>query len=547
MNSNRMLGLTTSAQAKSTEKLSSGYKINRAADDAAGLAISEKMRSQVRGLTQASANAQDGISAVQTAEGALTEVHDMLQRMNELATKSANGTNSQEERDYIQSEVNALIDEIDRVSETTKFNEIYLLKGPQDSNGTPAETPAVKQTVTMNDAAKKLSEMQIAVKTGHDAYGIGETTAVTASTPAGKKGKMELDTAAVTAKVSAGNKFYASSDGTDANYKEVTAANLSDYFTVDNTGAVTAKTGVTFGQATTDVAATGGAISGANVITTTDAVALVKGSTENVAATTGSLDKYVEIAEDGTTLKYKDGQMLYKVAADDTTPHGTQVDAQEIADTDLGTYFELKGTPITKGANGDAYTDADAATYFDEYGVYLGGLFLDDGAGNSVEIGAEQIGKYFDYNDADDSAAGSAAGPALEFTLQVGAEGNEENTITVTIKAMSAAGIGIDGLKDTGVSTQEASQAAIDTIKDAIKVVSQQRSDLGAVQNRLEHTINNLDNVVENTAAAESAIRDTDMAEEMVRYSNNSILQQAGQSMLAQANQSNQGVLSLLG
>ena len=124
MNSNRMLGLTTKSQAKSTEKLSSGYKINRAADDAAGLAISEKMRRQIRGLTQASLNAQDGISAVQTAEGALTEVHDMLQRMNELATKAANGTNSSEEREYIQSEVNALIDEIDRVAETTKFNEL---------------------------------------------------------------------------------------------------------------------------------------------------------------------------------------------------------------------------------------------------------------------------------------------------------------------------------------------------------------------------------------------------------------------------------------
>lgn len=537
MNSNRMLGITTSAQSKSTEKLSSGYKINRAADDAAGLAISEKMRSQVRGLTQASANAQDGISAVQTAEGALTEVHDMLQRMNELATKSANGTNSQEERDYIQSEVNALIDEIDRVSETTKFNEIYLLKGAQDSNGTPAETPAVKQTVTMNDAAKKLGEMQIAVKVGQDAYGIGETTAVTASSGA-TKASMALDTAALGA-----NKLFVSPTGGGASatdHVEVTAANLATYFDVADDGTVTAKTGFTFVTANNDTVANAG---GGTASNGTD---LVKG-TAGAAAVDGTINKYVEIAEDGTTLKYKDGQMLYTVAADKTTPHGTQVDATEIAETDLGNYFELKGTPITKGNGGDAYTDADAATYFDEYGVYKGGLFLDDGAGNSVEIGAEQITKYFDYDDADDSAAGSAAGPALEFTLQVGAEGNEENTITVTIKAMSAKGIGIDGLKDTGVSTQETSQAAIDTIKDAIKVVSQQRSDLGAVQNRLEHTINNLDNVVENTTAAESAIRDTDMAEEMVRYSNNSILQQAGQSMLAQANQSNQGVLSLLG
>ncbi|MDO4303261.1 MAG: flagellar hook protein, partial [Bacillota bacterium] len=129
MNSNRMLGLTTSSQAKSTEKLSSGYKINRAADDAAGLSISEKMRKQIRGLTQASANAQDGISAVQTAEGALAEVQDMLQRMNELAVKAANGTNSESDRSYIQNEIDQLTTEIDRVAETTKFNETYLLKG----------------------------------------------------------------------------------------------------------------------------------------------------------------------------------------------------------------------------------------------------------------------------------------------------------------------------------------------------------------------------------------------------------------------------------
>ena len=133
MNSNRMLGLTTASQAKSTEKLSSGYKINRAADDAAGLSISEKMRKQIRGLTQASSNAQDGISAVQTAEGALNEVQDMLQRMNELAVKAANGTNSEDDRSYIQNEIDQLTTEIDRVAETTKFNETYLLKGDQDA------------------------------------------------------------------------------------------------------------------------------------------------------------------------------------------------------------------------------------------------------------------------------------------------------------------------------------------------------------------------------------------------------------------------------
>ena len=268
MNSNRMLGLTSSAQAKSTEKLSSGYKINRAADDAAGLAISEKMRRQIRGLTQASENASDGISCVQTAEGALAEVHDMLQRMNELAVQAANGTNMTADRSYLQSEVKQLQAEIDRVAESVTFNEQKLLDG---------------------------------------------------------------------------------------------------------------------------------------------------------------------------TFETGDG-----------------------------------------------------------------------------------------------------------IVLQVGSEGNDDNTIKFNIDKMDAAGLGVDQI-DISDATGAAARGSIDTIKAALTKVSQQRSDLGAIQNRLEHTINNLDNVVENTTAAEAQIRDTDMASEMVRFSNNNILAQAGTAMLAQANQSNQNVLSLLG
>ena len=263
MNSNRMLNLTTKTQSKSTEKLSSGYKINRAADDAAGLAISEKMRRQIRGLTQASANAQDGISCVQTAEGALNEVHDMLQRMNELAVKAANGTNQSEDLSYINLEVQQLKSEINRVSTTTTFNERALL---------------------------------------------------------------------------------------DGSFKSI--------------------------------------------------------------------------------------------------------------------------------------------------------------------------------------------------SLQVGAEGLSTNRIKISIRSIDTKGL---SLTPTSVSTQKKAQDAIKEIKNAIKTLNKQRAELGAYQNRLEHTINNLDNVVENTTSAESSIRDTDMASEMVKYSNNNILAQAGQAMLAQANQSNQGVLSLLG
>ena len=260
MNSNRMLGLTTSAQAKSTEKLSSGYKVNRAADDAAGLAISEKMRRQIRGLTQASANAQDGVSMVQTAEGALNEVHDMLQRINELAVKGENGTLTTSDRSYINSEVQQLMSEINRVASTTTFNEKNLLTG----------------------------------------------------------------------------------------------------------------------------------------------------SCSNV-------------------------------------------------------------------------------------------------------------------------------------DLQVGAETGQH--ITLAITAMNCSGLKLSGTALTATTSGKLNVSC----KKAIAALNEQRSQLGAVQNRLEHTINNLDNIVENTTSAESAIRDTDMATEMVRYSNNNILAQAGQSMLAQANQSNQGVLSLLG
>jgi flagellin len=303
MNSNRMLNVTTGQQAKSTEKLSSGYKINRAADDAAGLSISEKMRKQMRGLTQASANAQDGISAVQTAEGALAEVHDMLQRMNELAVKAANGTMSSSDRVDVNNEIKSLSTEIDRVATTTKFNELYLL----GSNGS------------------------------------------------GKK--------------------------------------------VDSTAAT------------------------------------------------------------------KEFTFTLQVGADHSTDNTIDVKIEAITASKIGV------------AIADSASDAEVPA---------------DGGTKWKKIGDNKDGKI-------------------------------------------------------SVLTQSSAQKAIDNISGAIKEISMRRSNLGAIQNRLEHTIKNLDNVVENTTAAESAIRDTDMATEMVQFSKNNILAQAGQSMLAQANQSNQGVLSLLG
>ena len=375
MNSNRMLGVTTGQQAKSSEKLSSGYRINRAADDAAGLSISEKMRKQINGLDRASTNAEDGVSAVQTAEGALTEVHSMLQRMNELAVQAANGTNSEDDRDAIQDEIDQLITEIDRVAETTKFNETYLLQG--------GEGTAVAKTLVAHDA------------------GI-EGTLTTASD--GKTATLTVSEIKAGAKYTVAGKEY-----------------------------------------------------------------------EVVADSDDNGDDKLSVAN----MKKKINDAL-------------------VAANNIG----------TEGGTAATSTSTNATTF-------------------TITLGAASVA------------------PSLSFSLHVGADADMTNKINVDIDAMSAAGLGIKGL-DVKDATGEKATYAIDAIADAVAKVSAQRSSLGAVQNRLEHTIANLDNVVENTTAAESRIRDTDMAEEMVEYSKNNILAQAGQSMLAQANTSTQGVLSLL-
>ena len=384
-NANRMLNVTTSAQSKSTEKLSSGYKINRAADDAAGLSISEKMRKQIKGLDRASTNAQDGVSCVQTAEGALTEVHSMLQRMNELAVQSSNGTLSEDDRNNIQDEVDQLVTEIDRVSETTKFNETYLLKGDENKTKISNTVYSSPQMGLVKDAMAAGSTLE--VKTPMDATG---------------------------------------------------------------------KTVYTF--------------------------------TSGLAV--------------GSSWAGK------KVVADDATPGAGDIKLAAAKTAEL------------------AAMNSVITSYKDEMGV--NGVTLQAGDNDVISTS-----KTFTYND------------SLNISLHVGADSSDDNKISMQIDSMNSDFLGIKGLKVSGKTYLQAT-GSIDTISDAISKVSKQRSSLGAVQNRLEHTINNLDNVSENTTSAESRIRDTDMAKEMVNYSKNNILAQAGQSMLAQANQSNQGVLSLL-
>ena len=356
MNANRQLGVTTSAQSKSTEKLSSGYRINRAGDDAAGLKISEKMRSQIRGLDKASSNAQDGVSLIQTAEGALNETHSILQRMNELAVQGANDTNQSIDRDAINQELSALTEEIDRISETTQFNKQSLLDG--SFTGKNLQVGANQnQKITLNIAAMNAKAI------GLSKVKVGATSGYLGTNDITEKGKFSLNTAS-------------------------------------------------------------------GVIR----------------------------------------QCIHKRASKNATV----------------TALTSNGTVYFKTANGTKTT-------------------------NSADVRA---------------SVGAKASMATQIFK------------VASTKATSVVG--------PNVNDYQQAQGTIEMIQNAINNVSSQRSALGALQNRLEHTIANLDNVSENTSSAESRIRDTDMAKEMVNYSKNNILAQAGQSMLAQANQSNQGVLSLL-
>ncbi len=663
INSNRMLGITQGTLSNSTEKLSSGYKINRAADNAAGLTISEKMRKQIRGLTQASTNAEDGVSAVQTAEGALTEVHDMLQRMNELAVQAANGTNSESDRQAIQDEIDQLVTEVDRVSETTKFNEIYLLKG--NSEGTTEE-----MKVNAHDAGIKgtlLDKGNTAVFSLGKALEDGDKINV-----AGEEYTIGGEKKQAPGEILDPRKMRNDTDGyvdydTTANFGDVVGFKAGDSFTVNGetytmtdkialdeiefttTGDVTtfqigeryyqlgatndygegaSKDGLTSANAWTvdeetakklikkaideeqQVTITDNAtIGGVDIANPTQVVLehaeneifvqagdklqdLAKKVLDDAAYTMQIGDSYTKINDDGeaeTIIGVENPQSakatytaIKALADDDYVILGTAEDAKKytiIADDeeeDLASYKLHKDTILSMIHDGDV-VGVNSITLK----TVIGDIGVPESEENGTEeatISAEEAYEKIAEELTKASSIGADEGKEatvesdgegnftitkgstnvtepLSFNLHVGADADMTNKIGVDINAMSAKGLGIQNLKvvavdDSGKTINDGGMNAtyaVDAIADAIAKVSAQRSALGAVQNRLEHTIKNLDNVVENTTAAESRIRDTDMATEMVRYSNNNILAQAGQSMLAQANQSNQGVLSLLG
>ena len=504
MNANRMLSGVSSAQSKSTEKLSSGYRINRAADDAAGLSISEKMRSQIRGLNQASTNAQDGISLIQTAEGALNEQHSILQRMRELSVQAANGTETDDDREAVQNEIEQLQSELTRISDTTEFNTMKLLDGSRSgSDVSVSVSKSAEANLTTQDATTQKNTAAITAATAKTSTKLSVTTldkngnATTTEVELKIAGtKVSYNGKELTATVTDGN---ASDEETAKAFAEaLSKTDLADKFDITNNNA--------------------------NLVFT----AKEAGSSASVALT-----KQDDVAAKATNLDTTGEDAYKKLSADIGTYDGTGNIEDKIF-TVNGEKFAYVTDPAKLG---DDHKDVNYVVAANAAGIKTASSDMANLINAKTGINATADAQGTISLKAGTTTTGNG------ITLQIGA--NEGQTMSFTLDDMSADALGVGG-RSVDLSTQESAKTATTTIDAAIKKVSAARGKMGAVQNRLEHTISNLDTASENMQTAESRIRDTDMAEEMVNYSKNSILAQAGQSMLAQANQANQGVLTLL-
>ena len=507
MNAYRNYTNNTSALSKNLEKLSSGYKINRAGDDAAGLAISEKMRAQITGLETAQKNAKDGISLVQTAEGALTEVHDMLNRMVELATQSANGTYDVTDRQQLQKEVAQLQDEIDRIADSANFNGIKLLDGSLEAGGAKA--------VEISGAA-------ITTEAG---------TASTTETTGG------LTNTNVNGMVT-GDKITISMTTKDGTAYNVTLTKEDDKLVDETTGKAYSLTSATQAtQADVDAAltsalnnATGGAfkftLNGGAITAESDA----KGAN---APTLESIGGSVE--NSGTASDITFGQLTTQAPIADKIKIANDAVTASTAANAKDNIFTINGQKFVLAAT-DGDVEGVQKAVGDDVTVVVG---------TKIEEAAGQLAQATGLKITADAGTGieisTGSGKALQ--LQIGDTSDSYNKLEVAVNDMHASSLGIGGLN---ISSQEGAAAAVDIIKNAINKVSDVRGTLGATQNRLDHTINNLSVMTENIQDAESTIRDTDVADEMMAYTKNNILVQSAQAMLAQANQVPQGVLQLL-
>ena len=515
LNAHRNMNVNNTAAGKSMEKLSSGLRINRAGDDAAGLAISEKMRGQIRGLTQASRNASDGISMIQTAEGALNETQNILQRMRELSVQSSNDTNTAADRESIQKEIEQLTEEIDRIGNNTEFNTQSLLKGDGSTKleatgvviadmtkGTDVETTEAKVEFKVADnaantkATLKLNGQEIKINAGNGATKADVATAI--------KKQLELE--------------IEKNDLLKGQFK------------------VTAN-----GETVTVEAVKGGDYAGS------------KGKLEVVGDAGGSNLKTANgntPITDANTLKGEGTTTGATAASTKITMPDNLDDIQALigkgitlGDTQIEFYDASKGA-YTGNAVGVDISKVDGNTLHLEEAIIAqtqdkikgATLSIDNANNNVLIVSSTEKGANSTVNVQD-----GAKNEGFEATFQVGANSNQ--TIAISIGDMRADALGI---KSVDLRTAEGSQEATSTIQAAIEKVSTERAGLGAVQNRLEYTISNLDNTTENLTSAESTLRDVDMAKEMMTFSKNNILNQAAQAMLAQANQQPQNVLSLL-
>ena len=541
MNANRQLGIVSTNLQKSTEKLSSGYRINRAADDAAGLAISEKMRSQIRGLTQASTNAEDGISLIQTAEGALNESHSILQRMRQLAVQAANGTETDEDRGNIQDEIEQLQDELDRIAETTEFNTMKLLDGSFDGIASTNTTAGPKYGQYDGELGAFITSnvTDVVVSTN------------TSATVGGESAIWNSDGTHLTLNL-ANNKTYTQADIDNL----IKNAKQEDSSAVNTPADVTVKFATGVFTATSDTAVdTEPTVAGQKAVTSANVIASNSPNFVGANAIKITSNKYgqdynidIEIrfdANEGKETAKLNTAPTYTMTSKDLTGivatgdragyqlslmSGKEYTAEDIedllAEAGLNVSVELSGV----SGNGSTGTDSPNTLFITDSNHSVV-LKLNGGTG----LGDEDAFLTQNWYDSVNSTGG--------MRLQIGA--NEGQTLSFNIGDMSATALGVSG-QNVRVDEQNRASEAITKIDEAISIVSKQRAALGAVQNRLEHTIANLDTSAENLQTAESRIRDVDMASEMVEYSKNNILSQASQSMLAQANQATQGVLSLL-
>lgn len=531
INANNKMNMNVSGTKKSTEKLSSGLQINRAGDNAAGLAISEKMRSQIRGLSQATKNANDGISLIQTAEGGLNETHAILQRMRELAVQSANGTYQDDtDREAIQLEVDALKSEIDRIASSTEYNGMKLLDGSLGGSQGTTEFGAKYGVVSATD-----TDLKGATITSNIA-GVTVTTAYEASGKGGENALWSADGKNLTLNLVSGQTYTQkdidnlianatqSKDGGQTQApSEVSVKLANGVMTASKAGATTAtKAGLraTGTDATNILKLVGDAKSGAH------------GSSDSITFTANTY---------GTSL---DTGMASKITvATDVAPGKENVVVSKAADVAGGTAAEI----TLHLSTGKDYTEKDIENILKEAG-YDYSVELTDSKNTDGDADGHI---YFNVKGTAEVAITDGAGVGKDsvpnngkgLTFQIGANGVEDQRVTLNVNDMSSSAIGV---VNADVSTQDAANQAIEMVDAAVKTVSMQRAGLGALQNRLEYTVNNLTTTNENLTAAESQIRDTDMATEMISYTKFNILQQASQAMLAQANQQPQAVLQLL-